>query len=258
MKIVSRKLKTIPNHHIRKVLEECCPPGFDGELVLPDQSFQKTASAVMSRNGQPKFVYQVFDWVIDGHTDTPYHERMDHLARHMMYCDLNYIEAVLPVVMENEDELLDYETKCLEEGYEGVMVRTPNSPYKCGRSTTREQWLLKIKRFLESDAIIVDVEEKMHNANPAEVSELGLTKRSSHKENQEPMDTLGSLVVRDIKTGVLFKIGTGFDDEMRDRLWRIRNSLSNKIVKYKFQPVGVLDKPRFPVFLGMRSTLEEE
>jgi DNA ligase-1 len=164
-------------------------------------------------------------------------------------------QFVLPHDIVGPDDLEVYEECCIEDGYEGVMVRTSNSPYKCGRSTEREGYLLKIKRFEDSEAVIVGWEEKTHNANEAEKDELGRTKRSSHKANQIPMGTLGALLVRDCVTDVEFKVGTGFDDSTRDFLWGIRNSLNGKIIKFKSQPTGVKDKPRFPVFLGMRSSV---
>ena len=37
-----------------------------------------------------------------------------------------------------------YEERCLEQGYEGVMLRDPNGLYKFGRSTMREQGLIQV------------------------------------------------------------------------------------------------------------------
>lgn len=62
---------------------------------------------------------------------------------------------------------------------------------------------------------------------------------------------MGSLLVNDPKFG-LFNIGTGFNQEERSQLWSIRNELIGKVVKYKYFPVGMKDKPRHPVFLGFR------
>jgi DNA ligase-1 len=66
------------------------------------------------------------------------------------------------------------------------------------------------------------------------------------------MAALGSLLVRDLKSKVEFEIGTGFTEQQRVELWLDRMNLRGKLVKYKSQPVGVKDKPRFPVFLGWR------
>src|SRR5690606_29022945 len=124
-----------------------------------------------------------------------------------------------------------------------------------GRATLREGWLWKLKRFEDSEAVILDFEERMHNANVAKTNALGYKERSSHKENLVPMGTLGALKVRDVKTGVEFDIGTGFSDLERQRMWDIRDRWLGRVVKYKFLPVGVKDKPRHPVYLGPRTDI---
>ncbi len=63
---------------------------------------------------------------------------------------------------------------------------------------------------------------------------------------------MGSLKVRDVKTGVVFEIGTGFDQALRDLFWDRRGDYPGHIVKYKHFAGGSKDKPRFPVFLGFR------
>jgi DNA ligase-1 len=226
-------------------------------LIVPKGTFQETSSAVMSRSGEPKFQYQVFDWVAET-TLEPYNKRIDRMIEYQQEEDRGVdhpVRLVLPVPAYTRNYLEMYEQYCLVDGYEGVMVRQPDSPYKNGRSTEREGWLLKIKRFQDSDAVVIGYEEKMHNANELTRDELGRAKRTSHKENKVPMDTLGALRVKDVITGVEFNIGTGFTDQMRAELWAIRTQLIGKMVKYKSQPSGVKDAPRFPVFLGVRSSL---
>src|ERR1700743_2525812 len=67
---------------------------------------------------------------------------------------------------------------------------------------------------------------------------------------------LGGFHVRDIYSGVEFDIGTGFTLEQRKNLWdawqKNPKHLLGHIVKYKHFPVGVVDKPRHPIFLGFR------
>jgi DNA ligase-1 len=160
---------------------------------------------------------------------------------------------VVPHTLINTQEELDlYESLRLAEGFEGVMIRDPQGPYKQGRSTEREGWLLKVKRFLDSEAEIIGFEEEMHNTNPAETSETGHMKRSSRQEGLVGKNTLGALKVRDIKSGVEFSIGTGFTAAYRAIYWDQREKLLGEIVSYKYQPTGVKDRPRFPVFKGFR------
>ena len=48
------------------------------------------------------------------------------------------VKLVLPIEIRNERELLAIEEKCLGDGFEGVMIRSVDGPYKEGRSTERE------------------------------------------------------------------------------------------------------------------------
>ena len=247
---VSRNFKPIPNHYVREWLEDHCRIGFDGELVLSKGTFQDVSSAIMSRDGEPDFVYQVFDWA--GQPDSGYHDRIWVLEQSP---SLSNVEYVLPLEMENVVQLERYEEECLTMGYEGVMLRSPNGPYKCGRSTEKEGYLLKLKRFVDAEAVVIGSEEKLHNSGETFRDELGRPKRHSFKEDQVPMGVLGALVVKDLVTGAEFRIGTGFDEKTRQNLWTLRSKLPGMIVKYKSQKVGELNAPRFPVFLGIRSPL---
>lgn len=248
---VSRKFKPIPNLHIRRILKGL-PENLDGELITYTNgvrdNFNIVSSKVMSEDGEPEFTYEVFDYVADNLNET-YEKRMWNLAHINLP---NYCNELLPIDINNEQELLQYESKCLSEGYEGVMLRTPDGPYKCGRSTPKEAYLLKLKRFEDSEAIIIGFEERMHNGNEQTRDAFGYAERSSHKDNMIPMNTLGSLRVRDIKTNKEFNIGTGFDDITRQFIWDNQIKLLNKILKYKHQPSGSDELPRFPVFLGFR------
>ena len=64
--------------------------------------------------------------------------------------------------------------------------------------------------------------------------------------------TLGAVLVKDIKSGIEFSIGSGFNDENRQEIWDNQKKYLGKIVKYKSQKCGEVEKPRFPVFLSFR------
>jgi DNA ligase 1 len=247
-KAVSRNFKPIPNVYTRNWLEKNLPSGADGELILRGNSFQAVESAVMSEAGEPDVFYYVFDRVVDSLKE-PYHERIKHLYD---LKDIDRCHLVLPKLLNNELEVLAFEEMCLADDYEGVMLRCIDGPYKCGRSTLNEHYLLKLKRFEDAEATVLDFLEKMHNTNEAKEDAFGHSKRSSHKDNKIPANTLGSLVVQDIKTNLIFNIGTGFDDSLRAEIWSNRDKYRKKLVKYKYQSKGVKDLPRFPVFLSFR------
>src|ERR1035437_2574826 len=235
---VSRNFKPIQNAFIRQQMSGL-PEGLDGELILEGKQFNEVSSAVMSEDGTPDFRYYVFDYV-SGELNQTYTNRMAALDKLPLP---SYCVKLLPKIILNLPTLLAYETKCLQEGYEGVMIRTPDSPYKCGRSTSREGYLQKIKRFTDSEAEIIDFEERLHNGNEATKDLLGHTTRSTHQENMVKMGTLGALSVRDVKTKVEFKIGTGYDDALRQEIWDNKKKYSKQLVKYKFQAAGAKDAP---------------
>ena len=136
------------------------------------------------------------------------------------------------------------------------MIRDPNGKYKHGRSTTKEGGLLKIKRFEDDEAVVIGVEELMTNLNEQELDNLGHKVRSSKKEGLVPAGKLGALIVKH-KTFGEFKIGSGFTEDARVKLWRERDELKGRLAKFKYQPSGVKDKPRFPVFLGFRNKIDK-
>lgn len=257
---VSRTLKPLPNEFLQDYIAECCPKlnGLDGEFTVGPANdknvMQATTSGVMSKGGEPNFTYWVFDfWTAP---EMPYGERLRLMERSFAASEhlkgLARVKLLQQTLIHSASELDAFETVQLEQGFEGIMVRAPKGPYKYGRSTAREGYLLKVKRFTDGEAVIIGFEELMHNANEAQVNALGLTERSSHAANKVPMDTLGALRVRDVVTGVEFSIGTGYTAAQRGSIWAQRESLLNKIVKYKHFEVGAKDAPRFPVWLGMR------
>lgn len=254
-KAVTRKFKPIPNTHIRELLEKHLPDGVDGEIMI-DGTFNDIQSKVMSFEGKPDFTFYVFDYVKDS-LIKPYRDRMLDMTSAILNTTLPFsIRLLSPTQINSIEELLHFESKCLADGFEGVMIRNPNGKYKCGRSTLKEQILLKLKRFCDAEAVVVGFEEKLHNENAIQKDEFGLAKRSSKKEGLVPTNTLGSLLVKDIKTKVEFSIGSGFDDCLRKEIWQNRDKYHNTIVKYKYQSIGIKDAPRFPVFLGFRSKLD--
>ena len=254
-KALTRSLKPIPNLYIRHALEffSAHLSGCDGELTVLNATFNEVSSAVRNYRGNPDFYYMVFDRVKD--LNTPYVKRIKYLEDSALKFPY-FVKPILPIAIFNSQELIEYEEKATKNGYEGVIIRSYNSIYKEGRSTLKEGYMLKIKRFKDSDARIIGFEELMHNENTPRINELGYTKRSSALAGEFPAGMLGALCVEDLHTKQVFKIGSGFTDRDRIEIWDNRPLLLNKIVKYKFQQYGTKDAPRLPVFLGIREDID--
>ena len=248
--VLSRNGKQIPNLFTQSLFKDY--HGLDGELIVGSpihpNVFQLTTSGVMSRDGTPNVRLYVFDcWNAEGGIDNRYTELLKITKGNIVD-----IEVVQQTIINSMEELLQFEKECLEQGYEGAMIRYPDAKYKNGRSTVKEGALLKLKRFKDSEAEILSIEPLLRNHNEATKNALGRTERSSHKDNKIADDLLGSMNVKDYYTGIEFSIGSGFNEEQRRDFWNRRDELIGSIVKYKSFAIGVKDKPRFPIFLGFR------
>ncbi len=255
---LTRSLKPIPNQHISNILSKTKLNGLDGELIVGPPNakdvWQATTSGVMTVSGQPDFQFFVFD---DAACAGGFAKRLQSAKNRIsLFGRRGPVAERLALVHHhsvfNQVELNQREEEYLLDGYEGVMLRDPEGPYKEGRATEKEGWLLKVKRFQDGEATVQACQEQLTNGNARTLNELGKMKRSSHAKGKTKAGRLGALLVKDLTTGVEFGIGTGFTDKARWSLWAMRKELVGKVIKYKFQPVGVKEKPRFPVFLGFR------
>ena len=244
--VLSRALKPIPNKWVQQRFSHL--EHFDGELIVgasnhPDV-LRTTTSGVMRVDGDPEVSFHVFDHVEN-------HARLYTVRYDLLEEDTEINVFVVPQhALMNTFELNAFEHEVLAEGYEGVMLRHPDAPYKFGRSTAREGYLLKVKRFHDDEFEIVGFEEEMFNANEATTSELGRTKRSSHKANKIPKGRLGALVLKYGDT--TFNCGTGFNDAERENIWAERERYLGQFAKIKYFAHGIKDVPKLPSFLGIR------
>lgn len=259
---LTRSLKTIPNKEISKHLSKMALNGLDGELIVGSPTakdvYNRTVSQVMAHDKDTSdLTYYVFD--VHDIPEATYRHRLDSLLADLPGMQAHShikLVALEQVLIHDKEALLIYETLCVEQGYEGLILRHPEAPYKFGRSTVKEGYLLKVKRFEDAEAEIIGFEEEMFNGNEATTNELGRTKRSSAQAGKSGKDTLGAFTVRDVLSGVEFSIGTGLTALQRGVFWQRRSDYLGKLVKYKFFPVGVKVAPRHPVFLGFRDPVD--
>lgn len=258
---ITRSAKPVPNLALRQALSAEIFKYLDGEVTYgsptdPDV-FNKTTGLVRQIGGPSEgFTFTAFDNIL--HPGESYGVR--------------YVRIPLPIgraaeqpvalqiieqgICRDAKEVEDGYNTLLSLGYEGAMLRDPNGPYKNNRSTLKEGYLLKLKPMATDDAEIIGFDEKMHNANPAELNERGYTERSSAKGGLVPANTLGALRCRCL-TGQfkhkLFQIGSGFDDNLRSQIWANRDKFLFQTVTFTHQLIGAKDVPRFPVFKGFRA-----
>lgn len=256
---MSRSMKPLPNRYLQQWAADHkdALEGLDGEMIVgqptdPDV-YRRTDSAVMKQSGEPDFTYYVFDRT---NSPLPFHQRIQIMPPKLP----ERVRLLEQEMMYNLDDIIAFEERMLDLGYEGVILRDPNGLYKQGRSTTLQGLLLKVKRWLDGEAIIIGYAEEMYNGNEPTINELGHMKRSSHQAGKVGKGTLGAWWVRGINgrfAGEEFSVG-GMNTETKADGWENRDRYvrEGRIIKYKWFDVGVKDKPRHPKFMGYRSPLD--
>jgi DNA ligase-1 len=131
-----------------------------------------------------------------------------------------------------EMEFKDFNQKCLDEGFEGIMVKDPDAKYECKRGTS---WL-KIKPFITVDLAIVGFEE-------------GTGKNEGR---------LGAIICEGEDDGRLISVnvGGGFTDEERTSNWACKDNMLGQVVEVRADAVSQNQDGtfslRFPRFIRFR------
>ena len=232
--------------------------GLDGEFVVGDpsdgdNSLNRTSSVVTRVDGDiSDLQFFVFDHI--GDLDAPYRARFFSVYDRFEPIDTDTRDRVMVspmVVAHSWEDVVALERGYVSQGWEGVVTRDPEAPYKCGRSTAREAYMGKLKQFIDDEFEVIGFEERMHNTNEATTNERGLTQRSSAQAGKVGRGDLGALICR-TKEGHTFNVGTGFNDAQRAELWAARHELTCQLAKVKYHAVGSHEVPVLPVFLQIR------
>ena len=138
---------------------------------------------------------------------------------------------LIPCTMaHNEDEMYRWMSHYVTAGYEGIVLRKPDSPYE---SDKRSYGLMKLKPMLDTEAVVVDF-----------IPGRGRL-----------MDTLGALrclLVTPEFEGKRVDIGSGFTDYERDKIWKDKRCYVNKTLTLRYQEKTKHGIPRFPTFMHWR------
>lgn len=252
--LYSRRIKLIPNKLLREQ-SLILPGGFDMELWNKELEYRTVESIVMSHThpDTDKIQFHILDWF--GPTNGfDYSQRCRLIAATMPELDQSKVKFSPPVICHNAEQLFAFFLTCEAEAGEGICFRLLDSPYKQGRSTLKQQYLVKLCRWTTEEASIIGVKEQLENGNPTRRNKTGKMDRQKLSEEMYGKDTLGAFSVID-KNGIQFDIGTGvgLTDELRKHLWINRNDVIGKTIVYKCKPHGKHIKPRSPVYKGFRN-----
>lgn len=196
----------------------------DGELYNHgDVTFQELCSLVKGeKHGDPARVAKYVQfWNYDiADTDAPFIKRASRLVEH------GSIKRVPTFRVRDEAEMLAYHQQFVEQGYEGLMLRSGNSGYKFQYRSTS---LLKVKSFMDDEFEIVGAEE-------------GVGKSAGQ-----------CTWICQTADGKRFGCRSKGSDELRREYWANRHEyIGKKYLTVKYQTLSDDGIPVFPVGINVR------
>ena len=255
--VMSSSLKPLGNLFMQKCLQDPILNGLDGELIvgLPhrdlndpdDDVFNRTSGAIRRSSGEPDFKFYVFDDFTNPHYS--YSDRwINRTYATAPFIKHPYITLLPQKICRSFDEAMAYEEELIAQGYEGMMPRSLTAPYKMGRVTINEGFILKRKPLEQDEAVVVGLFEQQENQNEKVTNELGRSARSSHQENKVGKGTLGGVVLKSPRWKETFNCGTiiGGTDAWRQQIWNNPHLILGQTMTYIYQGYGSIDKPRQP------------
>jgi ATP-dependent DNA ligase len=259
--LLGRSLKPFKNSYITELLSNTKFEGFVGELCETQESktlaredlCRNTTSCVNTIDKEWEFDWKLFDYIHPDVVHLGYSERIEALYKRIGYIssplDISIVESTTATCGA---DVVDMYEESLSLGYEGIILRKPDGKWKNGRSTLKEQFLLRMKPQSDAEAVVVGVVEAMENNNVALINELGYTERSSHQENKAGKGMLGSFLCIDLVSGKDITVSAGKLTH-GERVEYFNNPPIHQVVKYRSMTYGVKEAPRFARFYNFRA-----
>lgn len=226
VKIISRQGKPYNIPHIREWAEQhrdILP--LDGELYNHHElSFQEITSAVKKRSElTDKIHYVVYDKPV---CDEDNSHRWCELLKYEWNDAFKESPAYLSdyKICNNMDEIREYHSECVADGYEGVIIRNLDGLYEFG---FRSRNLIKLKDFDDAEFEIADVLEGTGRDAGTAVFVL---KIGGQQFKARPVGTL----------------------EQRTDYFNNREMLIGKMCTVKYQGKSSDGIPRFPIAIAVR------
>ncbi len=218
----------------------------DGEIVSDD--FQTLMKQIHRKNSSQNkdaklFLFDLLplEYFKKGIYEKSYFSRIEELKKiHERFFIQSHVINIIDSVNvdldteKGEIEFKNFNKNSIINGYEGIMIKDPESFYECKRSTT---WL-KSKPFIEISLEVKDYEEG--------------TGRNKGK--------LGAIIAEGIDGDKNFKtnVGSGFTDLQRKEFWENKDKLIGQIIEIRADSISKsqdgenwsLRFPRFKSFRG--------
>lgn len=214
----------------------------DGE-GLADGNWNDSASVIMSSTNAKDdsgLVFNVFDAVpyevwVEQETSCAYSERCEAVEKIVKAINSDCVKQVPHIIASSEKGLRAFYSKCMDEGYEGVMLKTVDTPYLFKRSSN----ILKLKPVTTYEGVIIGC--------------------YTGRVNTKNEGLFGGFEVM-LTSGAVTRVGGGYTDSLRAEIQlKGAETFVGKIVEIEAQPdpltengLTVDGRARFPVFIRFR------
>jgi DNA ligase-1 len=282
--LLTRSLKPLPNKQLCEKLEPLRRYSqelnliLDGEIFAPEIPFQFIVSTFMTEDCNAKSAIKKWEVLCQEHSFNRTRESVlndlkfysfDVLANNNFsipfskrwpYCFTiaeeftTLMQGVEQKLVINAQEVNDYFEKVLEQGFEGLVLRNPESLYKFGRFSVKEAGAFKLKPWVTVDAQIIGFIQATRVNEDVEktVTELGYSRTSKKAEDRHLIEKAQAFVVKYEDKEVSVPIA--MTDTEKEYIWNHQDEYLGKWIEYKFMSVGMKKDglPRIPKFIRMR------
>ncbi len=193
----------------------------DGELWSTQGAFEFIQSVVLDSAPGPgweKIKYHIFE--VPNAAGT-FFERLDRVKQWFNSHPAGHVRVIPQTLIHDKSDLDRFFRDVASRGGEGVIVKDPDKPYHTGRSAH----VLKVKKARDMEGLVI-----------------GINQGKGKYEN-----AMGSLTLK-LENGVVFKLGTGFTDAVRNNPPAVGTTVTFKY--HGFSKNGV---PKFASFLRVRA-----
>ena len=198
--------------HIKEELKKTPGRSWDGELYthgMPREEIASIANRKKNRHPeQEKLEYHIFDYVSYDHVQS---ERVVNVGRENFETPIHLV----PTYIAKIEEITGYTNMCLDNGYEGIIIRHPYGIYETKRSNA----MLKHKPTEVDYYIILAVKEAV-------------------SEDGEHKGMAGSFRVLSLATDDVFFVSAGkLKHSERKDIWENREGVVHKYLKVKHEKI---------------------
>ncbi len=272
--LLTRSLKQLQNKQLREKLQPLADYSkehnviLDGEIYSPKLTFQEITRFVMTQDFEdaksvkkhgevlkiPEHLkFYAFDCVNQDNLTEEFIDRIDTLQD---IANTDEFEGIFVHLdqdkLESKQEVETYFEHALGEGYEGLILKSFEGKYKCGRGTIKEGLIFKVKPFETFDAVILGIEQatKVDPKAERKINELGRSVTSKKKGDRICIEKASTFQV-EYEGEFVFPVLAMTDIE-KEEVWKNQEDYIGKVFEYKGMLVGAKDVPRHPVFVRFR------